>query len=286
MEIVKIGQTHLMDTTPLTLGQEFSEFVAQLDYCIEALRNTLDDLRELELGGTTVGTGINTTAGYAQQVPATIAELTGHPFKTAPKKFAELAAHDALIESHGALKQLAVALNKIANDIRMLASGPRSGIGEILLPENEPGSSIMPGKVNPTQCEALTMVCAQVIGNDVAVTVGGMQGHYQLNVFKPLMAANVLQSAALLGDACLSFAEHCVEGIEPNLSAIKKHLDNSLMLVTALNTHIGYEKAAQIAKAAHKNGTTLRQEAIRLGFVSAEQFDAWVVPAAMTGRVQ
>jgi fumarate hydratase, class II len=284
MDIVKIGRTHLMDATPLTLGQEFSGFVAQLDYGIEALRNTLQHLSELALGGTAVGTGINTPTGYAPLVAAKIAELTGHPFKTAPNKFAVLAAHDALVESHSALKQLAVALNKIANDIRMLASGPRSGIGEILLPENEPGSSIMPGKVNPTQCEALTMVCAQVIGNDVAVTAGGMQGHYQLNVFKPLMAANVLQSAALLGDACTSFAEHCVQGIEPNLAAIKQHLDNSLMLVTALNTHIGYEKAAQIAKAAHKNGTTLKQEAVRLGFVTAEQFDAWVVPSAMTGR--
>jgi fumarate hydratase class II len=284
MEIVKIGRTHLMDATPLTLGQEFSGFVAQLDYCAGALRNTLEHLSELALGGTAVGTGINTPPGYAPLVAAKIAQLTGHPFTTAPNKFAVLAAHDALVESHGALKQLAVALNKIANDIRMLASGPRSGIGEILLPENEPGSSIMPGKVNPTQCEALTMVCAQVIGNDVAVTAGGMQGHFQLNVFKPLMAANVLQSATLLGDACNSFAEHCVQGIEPNLAAIKQHLDNSLMLVTALNTHIGYDKAAQIAKAAHKNGTTLKQEAIKLGFVTAEQFDAWVVPAAMTGR--
>ena len=284
MEIVKIGRTHLMDATPLTLGQEFSGFVAQLDYCADALRNTLDHLSELALGGTAVGTGINTPPGYAALVAAKIAQLTGHPFTTAPNKFAVLAAHDALVESHGALKQLAVALNKIANDIRMLASGPRSGIGEILLPENEPGSSIMPGKVNPTQCEALTMVCAQVIGNDVAVTAGGMQGHYQLNVFKPLMAANVLQSATLLGDACNSFAGHCVYGIEPNLTAIKQHLDNSLMLVTALNTHIGYEKAAQIAKAAHKNGTTLKHEAVKLGFVTVEQFDAWVVPAAMTGR--
>jgi fumarate hydratase class II len=284
IDIVKIGRTHLMDATPLTLGQEFSGFVAQLDYGMQALRNTLDHLSELALGGTAVGTGINTPPGYAPLVAAKIAQLTGNPFRTAANKFAVLAAHDALVESHGALKQLAVALNKIANDVRMLASGPRSGIGEILLPENEPGSSIMPGKVNPTQCEALTMVCAQVIGNDVAVATGGMQGHYQLNVFKPLMAANVLQSAALLGDACNSFAEHCVQGIRPNLKTIKQHLDNSLMLVTALNTHIGYEKAAQIAKAAHKNGTTLKDEAIRLGFVSAEQFDEWVVPAAMTGR--
>jgi fumarate hydratase class II len=213
-----------------------------------------------------------------------IAALTGHPFKTAENKFEALAAHDALVETHGALKQLAVSLNKIANDIRMLASGPRSGIGEILIPENEPGSSIMPGKVNPTQCEALTMVCAQVIGNDMAIAVGGMQGHYQLNVFKPVMAANVLQSATLLGDACRSFEEHCAVGIEPNRPAIKKHLDNSLMLVTALNTHIGYEKAAQIAKTAHKNGTTLKEEAVNLGFLTSEQFDAWVVPHDMTGR--
>jgi fumarate hydratase class II len=251
---------------------------------LRALNNTLGHLSELALGGTAVGTGINTPDGYAPLVAEKIAALTGHPFKTAENKFEALAAHDALVETHGALKQLAVSLNKIANDIRMLASGPRSGIGEILIPENEPGSSIMPGKVNPTQCEALTMVCAQVIGNDMAIAVGGMQGHYQLNVFKPVMAANVLQSATLLGDACRSFEEHCAVGIEPNRPAIKKHLDNSLMLVTALNTHIGYEKAAQIAKTAHKNGTTLKEEAVNLGFLTSEQFDAWVVPHDMTGR--
>jgi fumarate hydratase class II len=284
IEVVKIGRTHLMDATPLTLGQEFSGFVSQLDHGLRALNNTLDHLSELALGGTAVGTGINTPDGYAPLVAEKIATLTGHPFKTAENKFEALAAHDALVETHGALKQLAVSLNKIANDIRMLASGPRSGIGEILIPENEPGSSIMPGKVNPTQCEALTMVCAQVIGNDMAIAVGGMQGHYQLNVFKPVMAANVLQSATLLGDACRSFEEHCAVGIEPNRPAIKKHLDNSLMLVTALNTHIGYEKAAQIAKTAHKNGTTLKEEAVNLGFLTSEQFDAWVVPHDMTGR--
>lgn len=284
IEVVKIGRTHLMDATPLTLGQEFSGFVSQLDHGLRALNNTLDHLSELALGGTAVGTGINTPDGYAPLVAEKIAALTGHPFKTAENKFEALAAHDALVETHGALKQLAVSLNKIANDVRMLASGPRSGIGEILIPENEPGSSIMPGKVNPTQCEALTMVCAQVIGNDMAIAVGGMQGHYQLNVFKPVMAANVLQSATLLGDACRSFDEHCAVGIEPNRPAIKKHLDNSLMLVTALNTHIGYEKAAQIAKTAHKNGTTLKEEAVNLGFLTSEQFDAWVVPHDMTGR--
>lgn len=284
IEIVKIGRTHLMDATPLTLGQEFSGFVSQLDHSLRALRNTLDHLSELALGGTAVGTGINTPDGYAPLVAEKIAELTGHPFKTAENKFEALAAHDALVETHGALKQMAVSLNKIANDIRMLASGPRSGIGEILIPENEPGSSIMPGKVNPTQSEALTMVCAQVIGNDMAVAVGGMQGHYQLNVFKPVMAANLLQSATLLGDACRSFDEHCAVGIEPNRAVIKKNVENSLMLVTALNPHIGYDKAAKIAKMAHKNGTTLKQEAINLGFLTAEEFDKWVIPHDMTGR--
>jgi len=284
IEVVKIGRTHLMDATPLTLGQEFSGFVSQLDHSLRALRNTLDHLSELALGGTAVGTGINTPDGYAPLVAEKIAELTGHPFKTAENKFEALAAHDALVETHGALKQLAVSLNKIANDVRMLASGPRSGIGEILIPENEPGSSIMPGKVNPTQCEALTMVCAQVIGNDMAVAVGGMQGHYQLNVFKPVMAANLLQSATLLGDACRSFDEHCAAGIEPNRAVIKKNVDNSLMLVTALNPHIGYDKAAKIAKTAHKNGTTLKEEAINLGFLTAEEFDKWVIPHDMTGR--
>ncbi len=284
IEIVKIGRTHLMDATPLTLGQEFSGFVSQLDHGLRALRNSLDHLSELALGGTAVGTGLNTPDGYAPLVAEKIAQLTGHPFKTAENKFEALAAHDALVETHGALKQLAVSLNKIANDIRMLASGPRSGIGEIFIPENEPGSSIMPGKVNPTQCEALTMVCAQVIGNDMAITVGGMQGQYQLNVFKPVMAANALQSATLIGDACRSFTAHCASGIQPNREVIKRHVDNSLMLVTALNTHIGYEKAAEIAKTAHKNGTTLKEESVNLGYVTATDFDKWVVPHDMTGR--
>jgi fumarate hydratase class II len=283
LDVVKIGRTHLMDATPLTLGQEFSAYVAQLNHALRALRNTLEHMSELALGGTAVGTGINAPKGYSVLVAAKIAELTGHPFKTAENKFEALAAHDALVETHGALKQLAVSLNKIANDIRMLASGPRSGIGEIIIPANEPGSSIMPGKVNPTQCEALTMVCAQVIGNDTAVAVGGMQGHYQLNVFKPVMAANLLQSASLLADACLSFDAHCATGIEPNLPYIKRHLDNSLMLVTALNTHIGYDKAAKIAKTAHEKGTTLKQEAVNLGYLTAEQFDEWVNPMEMTG---
>lgn len=280
-KIVKIGRTHLMDATPLTLGQEFSGFVSQLDHGLKAVENTLDHLSELALGGTAVGTGINTPKGYSKRVAEYIATFTGLPFKTAPNKFEALAAHDAIVESHGALKQLAVALNKIANDIRLLASGPRSGIGEITIPANEPGSSIMPGKVNPTQCEALTMVCAQVIGNDMAITAGGMQGHFQLNVFKPVMAANFLESAQLLGDACVSFDEHCAQGIEPNYPVIKKMLDNSLMLVTALNPKIGYYKAAEIANAAHQNGTTLKEEAVRLGYVSAEDFDAWVKPEDM-----
>lgn len=280
-KIVKIGRTHLMDATPLTLGQEFSGFVSQLDHGLKAVENTLDHLSELALGGTAVGTGINTPKGYSKRVAEYIATFTGLPFKTAPNKFEALAAHDAIVESHGALKQLAVALNKIANDIRLLASGPRSGIGEITIPANEPGSSIMPGKVNPTQCEALTMVCAQVIGNDMAITAGGMQGHFQLNVFKPVMAANFLESAQLIGDACVSFDEHCAQGIEPNYPVIKKMLDNSLMLVTALNPKIGYYKAAEIANAAHQNGTTLKEEAVRLGYVSAEDFDAWVKPEDM-----
>ncbi|GAA4761114.1 class II fumarate hydratase [Flavobacterium hankyongi] len=280
-DIVKIGRTHLMDATPLTLGQEISGYSAQLDYGLKALKNTLPHLSEIALGGTAVGTGLNTPEGYDVKVAEYIAKFTGHPFVTAPNKFEALASHDAIVESHGALKQLAVSLNKIANDIRMLASGPRSGIGEILIPENEPGSSIMPGKVNPTQCEAMTMVCAQVMGNDVAISVGGMQGHYELNVFKPVMAANILQSARLLGDACVSFDEHCAQGIEPNHARIKELVDNSLMLVTALNTKIGYYKAAEIAQTAHKNGTTLKDEAIRLGYVSAEDFDAWVKPEDM-----
>ena len=281
--VVKIGRTHLMDATPLTLGQEFSGYVSQLDHGIKALKNTLDHLGELALGGTAVGTGLNTPKGYDISVAKYIAEFTGLPFVTAKNKFEALAAHDAIVETHGALKQLAVALNKIANDIRMMASGPRSGIGEITIPANEPGSSIMPGKVNPTQCEALTMVCAQVIGNDVAIAFGGSQGHYELNVFKPMMAANLLQSAQLLGDACKSFEAHCASGIQPNRNVISELLNNSLMLVTALNTKIGYYKAAEIANTAHKNGTTLREEAINLGYVTAEEYDAWVKPEDMTG---
>lgn len=280
-DVVKIGRTHLMDATPLTLGQEISGYASQLEHGLKAVKNTLNHLSELALGGTAVGTGLNTPKGYDVLVAKYIAEFTGLPFKTAENKFEALAAHDAIVESHGALKQLAVSLNKIANDVRMLASGPRSGIGEILIPENEPGSSIMPGKVNPTQCEALTMVAAQVMGNDVAVTVGGAQGHYELNVFKPLLAANFLQSANLIGDACVSFDEHCASGIEPNYKRIKELVDNSLMLVTALNTKIGYYKAAEIAQTAHKNGTTLKEEAVRLGYVTPEDFDAWVRPEDM-----
>ncbi|WP_379953293.1 class II fumarate hydratase [Dokdonia sp. R78006] len=280
-DVVKIGRTHLMDATPLTLGQEFSGYVSQLDHGLKALDNTLDHLSELALGGTAVGTGLNTPKGYAELVASYMADFSGHPFRTAENKFEALAAHDAIVETHGALKQLAVSLNKIANDIRMLASGPRSSIGEISIPANEPGSSIMPGKVNPTQCEAITMVCAQVMGNDVAISVGGMQGHYELNVFKPMMAANLLQSAQLIGDACVSFSDHCASGIEPNNERIKELLDNSLMLVTALNTKIGYYKAAEIANTAHKNGTTLKVEAINLGYVTAEEFDEWVRPEDM-----
>ena len=281
MNVVKIGRTHLMDATPLTLGQEFSGYVSQLNHGLKALNNTLSHLSELALGGTAVGTGINTPNGYSEIVAKYIADFTEIPFITADNKFEALAAHDAIVESHGALKQLAVSLNKIANDIRLLASGPRSGIGEITIPANEPGSSIMPGKVNPTQAEALTMVCAQVIGNDVAISVGGMQGHYELNVFKPLMAVNFLQSARLIGDSCVSFDENCAVGIEPNYENLKKNLDNSLMLVTALNTKIGYEKAAKIAKTAHQNGTTLKAESINLGYLTAEEFDAWVKPEDM-----
>ena len=282
-DVVKIGRTHLMDATPLTLGQEFSGYVSQLDHGLRALKNTLAHLSEVALGGTAVGTGINTPVGYADLVAKKIADFTGLPFVSAENKFEALAAHDAIIETHGALKQLAVSLNKIANDIRMLASGPRSGIGEISIPSNEPGSSIMPGKVNPTQCEALTMVCAQVMGNDVAISVGGMQGHYELNVFKPVMAANLLQSARLIGDACVSFEENCAVGIEPEYANLKKNLDNSLMLVTALNTHIGYEKAAKIAKTAHQNGTTLKEESLNLGYLTADEFDEWVDPLKMVG---
>ncbi|MCL6273546.1 class II fumarate hydratase [Muricauda sp. 2012CJ35-5] len=285
-DVVKIGRTHLMDATPLTLGQEFSGYVSQLDHGLKALKNTLPHLSELALGGTAVGTGLNTPNGYDVLVAKYIAQFTGQPFITAENKFEALAAHDAIVESHGALKQLAVSLNKIANDIRMMASGPRSGIGEIIIPANEPGSSIMPGKVNPTQCEALTMVCAQVIGNDVAVSVGGTQGHYELNVFKPMMAANILQSAQLIGDACVSFEANCAVGIEPNHDVIKTLLNNSLMLVTALNTKIGYYKAAEIANTAHKNGTTLREEAINLGYVTAEEYDEWVKPEDMVGSLK
>jgi len=281
MNVVKIGRTHLMDATPITLGQEFSGYVSQLNHGIIALKNTLPHLSEIALGGTAVGTGLNAPEGYDSKVAGYIAKFTNHPFITAQNKYEALAAHDAIVESHGALKQLAVSLNKIANDIRMMASGPRSGIGEILIPENEPGSSIMPGKVNPTQCEALTMVCAQVMGNDVAIMIGATQGHYELNVFKPLLAANFLQSAHLLADACHSFNEHCASGIQPNHKRIKELVDSSLMLVTALNTKIGYYKAAEIAQTAHRNGTTLKEEAIRLGYVSAEDFDAWVKPEDM-----
>jgi fumarate hydratase, class II len=282
-KVVKIGRTHLMDATPLTLGQEFSGYVSQLNHGLRALDNTLDHLSEIALGGTAVGTGINTPAGYSDLVAQYIADFTELPFVSAENKFEALAAHDAIVESHGALKQLAVSINKIANDIRMLASGPRSGIGEIIIPSNEPGSSIMPGKVNPTQCEAITMICAQVMGNDVAITVGGMQGHYELNVFKPLMAANFLQSARLIGDACVSFDENCAQGIEPNYENLKKNLNNSVMLVTALNTKIGYEKSAKIAKTAHQNGTTLKEESINLGYLTAEEFDEWVRPEDMCG---
>jgi fumarate hydratase class II len=282
--IVKIGRTHLMDATPLTLGQEFSGYASQLAHGLKALNNTLPHLSELALGGTAVGTGINTPKGYSVKVAAYIAKFTELPFITAENKFEALAAHDAIVESHGALKQLAVSLNKIANDIRMLASGPRSGIGEISIPANEPGSSIMPGKVNPTQCEALTMVCAQVIGNDMAIAVGGMQGHYELNVFKPMMAANMIQSAQLIGDACASFDEHCAQGIKANAAVIEKQLNNSLMLVTALNPKIGYYKAAEIANTAHQNGTTLKVEAVRLGYLSADEFDQWVKPENMVGK--
>ncbi|MCH1432296.1 MAG: class II fumarate hydratase [Flavobacteriaceae bacterium] len=283
-DVVKIGRTHLMDATPLTLGQEFSGYVSQLDHGIKALENTLGHLSELALGGTAVGTGINTPEGYSEKVADYIAQFTKLPFVTAQNKFEALAAHDAIVETHGALKQLAVSLNKIANDIRLLSSGPRSGIGELIIPANEPGSSIMPGKVNPTQSEALTMVCAQVMGNDVAVSVGGAQGHYELNVFKPLMAANTIQSAQLLGDACVSFAVNCVDGIEPNHNRIEELVQNSLMLVTALNTKIGYYKAAEIANKAHQEGTTLKEASLALGYLTEEEFDQWVRPEDMTGN--
>ena len=285
-DVVKIGRTHLMDATPLTLGQEFSGYVAQLNFGLKALKNSLAHLSQLALGGTAVGTGLNTPEGYDVLVAKYIADFTGLPFITAENKFEALAAHDALVETHSALKQLAVSLNKIANDIRLMASGPRSGIGELIIPANEPGSSIMPGKVNPTQAEAITMVCAQVMGNDVAVTVGGTQGHYELNVFKPMMAANVLQSAQLIGDACVSFDVNCAQGIEPNYGRITELVNNSLMLVTALNTKIGYYKAAEIANTAHANGTTLKEEAINLGYVTAEEYDEWVKPEDMIGSLK
>ena len=285
MKVVKIGRTHFMDATPLTLGQEFSGYVSQLDHGIRAIRNTLPHLSELALGGTAVGTGINTPDGYSENVARHIANLTGLPFVTAENKFEALAAHDAIVEAHGALKTVAVSLMKIANDIRMLSSGPRSGIGEIFIPDNEPGSSIMPGKVNPTQCEALTMIAAQVLGNDVAINVGGANGHFELNVFKPMMIYNFLHSARLIGDGCVSFNDKCAIGIEPIEANIRKHVENSLMLVTSLNTKIGYYKAAEIAQKAHKEGTTLKEMAVRLGYVTPEQFDEWVIPEDMVGKI-
>ncbi|MBX9851961.1 MAG: class II fumarate hydratase [Cytophagaceae bacterium] len=285
-DVVKIGRTHLMDATPLTLGHEFSGYVSQLDYGIKAIKNTLDHLSELALGGTAVGTGLNTPKGYSELVAKKISEFSGLSFKTAPNKFEALASHDAIVGTSGAVKQVAVSLMKIANDIRWLASGPRCGIGEIMIPENEPGSSIMPGKVNPTQSEALTMVCAQVIGNDAAISVGGMQGHFELNVFKPVIIFNMLMSARLIGDACDSFDKHCAAGIEANVPFIKKNLENSLMLVTALNPHIGYDNAAKIAKKAHKEGTTLREAAVALGLLTSEQFDQWVKPEDMIGSLK
>jgi fumarate hydratase, class II len=285
MNVVKIGRTHFMDATPLTLGQEFSGYVSQLDHGLKAIKNTLDHLSELALGGTAVGTGINTPPGYSENVAKHIAALTGLPFRTAENKFESLAAHDAIVEAHGALKTVAVSLMKIANDIRMLSSGPRSGIGEIFIPDNEPGSSIMPGKVNPTQCEALTMIAAQVLGNDVAINIGGSMGHFELNVFKPMMIYNFLHSARLIGDGCVSFTDKCAAGIEPIEANIKKHVDNSLMLVTSLNTKIGYYKAAEIAQKAHKEGTTLKEMAVKLGYVTPEQFDEWVVPEKMVGDI-
>jgi fumarate hydratase class II len=285
MEVVKIGRTHWMDATPLTLGQELSGYVSQLDHGLKSLVNSLDHMTELALGGTAVGTGINTPEGYSELVARHIARFTDLPFITGPNKFEGLAAHDAIVETHGALKTLAVSLMKIGNDIRMLASGPRCGIGEIIIPANEPGSSIMPGKVNPTQAEALTMVCAQVMGNDVAINIGGSNGHFELNVFKPMMIANFLESARLIGDACSSFNVNCAVGIEPNQERITLNLNNSLMLVTALNTHIGYEKAAEIAKKAHTEGSTLKEAALELGYLTGEEFDSWVDPAKMTGSL-
>lgn len=286
MHVVKIGRTHFMDATPLTVGQEFSGYVSQLDHGLRAINNTLPHLSELALGGTAVGTGINTPPGYSENVARHIADLTGLPFITAENKFEALAAHDAIVEAHGALKTVAASLMKIGNDIRMLSSGPRAGIGELHIPDNEPGSSIMPGKVNPTQCEAMTMVAAQVMGNDVAINIGGMNGHFELNVFKPVMIANFLHSARLIGDVCVSFNDKCAEGIEPIEANIKKHVDSSLMLVTALNTKIGYYKAAEIAQTAHKNGSTLKETAVQLGYLTPEEFDQWVVPGDMVGEVK
>lgn len=283
--VVKIGRTHFMDATPLTLGQEFSGYVSQLDHGLRAINHTLVHLSELALGGTAVGTGINTPKGYSENVARHIADLTGLPFITAENKFEALAAHDAIVETHGALKTVAVSLMKIGNDIRMLSSGPRSGIGEIHIPDNEPGSSIMPGKVNPTQCEAMTMVSAQVMGNDVTIGIGGSMGHFELNVFKPVMIFNFLHSARLIGDVCVAFNDKCAEGIQPLHENIKKHVNNSLMLVTALNTKIGYYKSAEIAQTAHKNGSTLKETAIALGYVTAEEFDAWVKPEEMVGEI-
>ena len=284
MDVVKIGRTHCMDATPLTVGQEFSGYVSQLEHGLRSIKNTLLHLSELALGGTAVGTGINTPPGYAENVASKIAELTGLPFITAENKFESLASHDAIVEAHGALKTVAVSLMKIANDIRLLSSGPRSGIGELHIPDNEPGSSIMPGKVNPTQCEALTMIAAQVMGNDVAITIGGATGHFELNVFKPMMIYNFLHSARLLGDGCVSFNDKCAVGIEPIRENIKKHVDNSLMLVTALNPHIGYYKSAEIAQKAHKENTTLKEMAVKLGYVSPEEFDQWIDPSKMVGK--
>ena len=285
MQVVKIGRTHFMDATPLTLGQEFSGYAAQLSHGLRAINNTLSHLSELALGGTAVGTGINTPPNYSVNVAKHIAAVTGLPFITAENKFESLAAHDAIVEAHGALKTVAVSLMKIANDIRMLSSGPRSGIGEIFIPDNEPGSSIMPGKVNPTQCEALTMIAAQVMGNDVTIGIGGSNGHFELNVFKPVMIFNFLHSARLIGEGCVSFNDKCAAGIEPIEANIKKHVDNSLMLVTALNTKIGYYKAAEIAQKAHKEGTTLKEMAVKLGYVTPEEFDAWVIPGNMVGQI-
>jgi fumarate hydratase, class II len=286
MHVVKIGRTHFMDATPLTVGQELSGYVSQLNHGLKAIKNTLEHLSELALGGTAVGTGINTPKGYSENVAKHIATLTGLPFITAENKFEALAAHDAIVESHGALKTVAVSLMKIANDIRMLSSGPRSGIGELFIPDNEPGSSIMPGKVNPTQCEALTMIAAQVMGNDVAINIGGSMGHFELNVFKPMMIYNFLHSARLIGEGCVSFNDKCAVGIEPLEANIKKHVDNSLMLVTALNTKIGYYKAAEIAQTAHKNHSTLKETAVKLGYLTPEEFDAWVVPVEMVGDLK